>query len=1026
MVYGFVVRSLYASVKSVVCPGELTCQKSTDAVRERPPAAARIWARTGTLLLAAVLLGGLALSPLEAQTASFVSAVAPLGGGFQDPSGVVVDGNGNVYVGDYYTNTVTEMPAGCASSACVETLGGGFASPEDVAVDGSGNVYVADFNNNAVKEIPAGCIMSMCVTVLAGGFSKPIGVAIDKNGNVYVGDYGNNAVKEIPSGCTMTSCVVALGGGFTGPFGVAVDGSGNVYVADNGNNAVKEIPAGCTSANYMGNLCTVTTLGTGFSGPGGVAVDGSGNVYVADSGHSLVKEMTPGCTTTACITTLNGTFNQPYGVAVDANSNVYVADTLDNAIKEIMGHGVDAGTVAVGTTGPAVTLYFTFTAGGSGISASVLTQGARGLDFADAGTGTCDTNGTSFTYSTGASCTVIATIAPKYTGARFGAVELSDASGIIANAYIYGAGQGPQVTFLPGAESPVGIGLEHPSGAAVDASGNVYITDTNNDRLLKETLSAGSYTQTIVASYFTCAYGVAVDGAGNVFVSDCSTNEVFLDTPSGGGYYTQSVLVSTGLSYPAGLAVDGSGRIYIVDSHNNRVLLETPSGGAYTQSILSTSGLSDPLGVAVDGSGNVYIADSGNSRVVKETLSAGAYTQSVLASSLDDPVGVAVDQGGNVYISESGNNAVVKETPSGGSYSQSTVTTSALNSPHLVSVDESGDLYIADVNNNRILQENYANPPSFSFANTLMGAQSSDSPKTATVSNIGNQSLTFPIPGSGENPNVSANFKLDSATTCPEVLSSSSSAGTLAAETSCALALDFMPATAGALTGSAVLTDDNLNLASATQSIGLSGIGTTSGHTTPTVTVTSSSSSITTGQSLQVTVTVSGSPTPTGSVTLSSGSYTSSPATLVSGSASITVSAGALTVGYDTLTGTYTPDSGSSPTYNSASGTAPVTVTQAVGSCTNPNPNPNPNSVSFANPGDFNGDCRSNVLWRNTSSEEDWLWFLNGTSILNQGAPDAPPHPPHGLLRVLAILMRMAWPMSCGKTAAAERSTCGC
>jgi hypothetical protein len=101
----------------------------------------------------------------------------------------------------------------------------------------------------------------------------------------------------------------------------------------------------------------------------------------------------------------------------------------------------------------------------------------------------------------------------------------------------------------------------------------------------------------------------------------------------------------------------------------------------------------------------------------------------------------------------------------------------------------------------------------------------------------------------------------------------------------------------------------------------------------PTVTVTPSASSITAAQALTVTVAVSGpsgDATPTGSVTLTSGSYTSTAATLSSGSATINVSAGSLATGSDTLTVTYNPDTASSPTYSSASGTASVTVTVPV------------------------------------------------------------------------------------------------
>ncbi len=100
---------------------------------------------------------------------------------------------------------------------------------------------------------------------------------------------------------------------------------------------------------------------------------------------------------------------------------------------------------------------------------------------------------------------------------------------------------------------------------------------------------------------------------------------------------------------------------------------------------------------------------------------------------------------------------------------------------------------------------------------------------------------------------------------------------------------------------------------------------------TPTVAVALSSATITTAQSLGVTILVSATGgTPTGSVTLSSGSYSSSASILASGKASIAISAGSLAAGSDTLTATYTPDSASSSTYNSASGTASVMVTPAL------------------------------------------------------------------------------------------------
>ena len=161
---------------------------------------------------------------------------------------------------------------------------------------------------------------------------------------------------------------------------------------------------------------------------------------------------------------------------------------------------------------------------------------------------------------------------------------------------------------------------------------------------------------------------------------------------------------------------------------------------------------------------------------------------------------------------------------------------------------------------------------------------------------------------------------------------------------------------------------------------------------TPAVTVTSQSS-VNSAQPLPVTVSVSGgngNPTPTGSVTLSSGTYTSSPATLTSGSANITVPAGALAVGNDTLTATYSGDAN----YSTTTGTASVTVVQGIGSCTTANPNPNPNPVSFAAVGDFNGDCRSDILWRNTGTEQVYEWLMDGTTFTSSGSPGLTLPPP--------------------------------
>ena len=112
------------------------------------------------------------------------------------------------------------------------------------------------------------------------------------------------------------------------------------------------------------------------------------------------------------------------------------------------------------------------------------------------------------------------------------------------------------------------------------------------------------YSQSTIASGRSGPSGVAVDGDGNVYIADTQNYRVLKETPTGGGY-TESTIVDS-LNLPFGVAVDGGGNVYIAD--NNRVLKETLLGGSYTQSVI-VGGLSGPQGVAVDSNGNVYIAD---------------------------------------------------------------------------------------------------------------------------------------------------------------------------------------------------------------------------------------------------------------------------------------------------------------------------------------------------------------------------------------------------------------------------------
>lgn len=253
----------------------------------------------------------------------------------------------------------------------------------------------------------------------------------------------------------------------------------------------------------------------------------------------------------------------------------------------------------------------------------------------------------------------------------------------------------------------------------------------------------------------------------------------------------------------------------------------------------------------MDEGGNVYVADTGNN-AVKE-IPPGCTSSScvtTLGGGFFSPYDVGVDGSGNIYIADGGNNAV-KEMPAGCA-SSTCVTTlgSGFEGPYGVAVDGSGNVYVV-VGPSAVKELTAAAPPSLSFANANVGSQSSDSPQTVTLLNIGNAPLSFPVPGSGENPSIPANFTLDSSTTCPEVLTSSST-GTLAAGATCNLAVDFLPTTVGSVSGPVVLTDNNLNATNATQSIELNGTGIASNPT-------ANSQTVPTTESAPVTITLTGS-----------------------------------------------------------------------------------------------------------------------------------------------------------------------
>jgi len=633
----------------------------------------------------------------------------------QTPVAVAVDGAGAfAYIADitynvvrrYDINTLQEqVVAGTGVSGYSGDTGQATAaqlnSPSGVAVDGSGNLFIVDRGNNRVRKVVNGVISTIVGTGTAGfngdgpgtavQLNDPVGIALDSAGNAFISDRANNRVREWVASSGQLVTVAGNGtAGFSGdsglatsaqlnsPSALATDGSGNVFVSDYGNDRVRVFAVG-------GGIITFAGTGVyGFSGdlgpgvpgnatsaklalPQGLAVSG-GDVFISDSFNSRIRKVTGGIITTVAGSD-NAGFNgdgpatttqlrSPWAIAVNAG-NVYVPDFLNNRVRRftvggnmttIAGAGAP-GTFAEPSTATSTQLNF---------PGAVATSGA---DFYVADTATCRIRKIS-----GGN---ISTVAGSTCGT--GAQQLDSPGGVVVTAggdvYIADTGN-CQVKKLTGgtgsmsvfAGSTCGFGgdgssagmaqLNRPSGLAVTAT-DLYIADRDNAVVRKVTLTSPTITTVAgtpgtptdllhpigdggAATSATLSAPSAVEVSGtDLYIADkgnCLVRKVtggtistFAGTTcgfSGDG----AAATSAQLANPSDIAIDSLGIVYIADTGNNRVR-KVVSGTISTRVGTGTAGFSGdggqaglakvagPQSLAVDASRNLYLADTSNSRI---------------------------------------------------------------------------------------------------------------------------------------------------------------------------------------------------------------------------------------------------------------------------------------------------------------------------------------------------------------------------------------------------------------------------
>ncbi|MGD0158204.1 MAG: NHL repeat-containing protein, partial [Terracidiphilus sp.] len=825
--------------------------------------------------LVLTLLCGPGIS-LNAQTAHFSGYTTNLYTGnystnVLNPVGVVMDANHDIFVAD----------AGNAA-----TGGSGFTHVWEITPNGSGGY-------NTPVSLAAG-------TATSSPYIYIYGVTLDSNRNLWFTDYGcgaaptsgstycstngnpAGAVWEIPySAGNYNGTPAKITATWGAPYGVAADTSGNVFITDFKNNSVSEVASGGSSA---------TTLGGTVPAPRRLTVDAAGNLYVISStGLDIYKLSAPGYATAAVLGT--ATFNTPVGIAIDPVGNLWVTDPYRNALEEatiasgyadvqefarggsgipleipmdaffdgngtfivadsysgldsieqINVLGIDAGQpqANVGTIGR--TLQFEFNSAGTIKAPLVLTSGIASLDYVDAGTGSCTTQGTSHSYVSGETCTVNVNFTPKISGSLYGAVDLLNGSGaVIAQAYLYGGGTGPQLIYVaPASDVPATLKSTFgmPMGLSVSRNGaNVFVADNSAGAV---DVISGS-TVTAIGGSFTKPAAVAVDGAGNVFVADSGSktiSEIPYNGTTWGTAVSFSSLKKNGVSFtfadPIGIAVDADDDIFVADG-SGAAVYEILQASNYTivNQIASSFTFSNPAALGFDGDGNLYVADSGAGAIYELTsASKFAAPAGALVSGLTTPTGLAVDGAANLFFISG---TKLQEFPVGGSI---TTLASGLAAPYGIAVDLGRNIYLDSDNlgsNNPVLKLDYVDPPTLNFASTSYLATSSDSPQLVIVENVGtgsgsaitltaNPTVTTTTAGAG------GSFTSDASTTCS---STTTLAGT-AAGSICNIGVDFVPQAVGSIAGTVTLTD---SYTGSPQTINLAGTAIKANQTTLTVT----------------------------------------------------------------------------------------------------------------------------------------------------------------------------------------------
>jgi len=661
--------------------------------------------------------------------------------GLVNPTSVVADPAGDVFVADPGAGTVSEFAAGTTTPAI--PVGSGLINPDGLAFDANGNLFIADDGVPDVVEIPntgtagtfvAGTqktVISSSTTFGGTVLANATALAVGPNGTLYISDNGNKRVvfwNPIVGQAGVTLATAA--NGLKSSWGIAVDSSSNLYVADSTSNEVLIFsPAGAISTITAPNVTQAV----------GVAVDASGSVLVSDASTGNIVRVPDlsGTLTPAQAITIETIAPQAYAMSLDSQGDLYVGGGHGKAAYAIQrsAASINLGTVSDGVTNSA-TVYL-MSAGNTAATLATpdVTEPTNTMfTLVPAASNGCASGSSG---PPGSSCQFTGTFAPPPAtadGPQSGTATINIATPAFAF-NVNMSGTATVSSILPqtitGFAPPTAlqIGQQITLSATGGDSGNpvVFTIDPSSACPTCATITGSVLTAVSVGSVKVDANQAGGAANGNQYAAatqvqapvTISNTVVASDVPAllmnQINWSYQSGAFTDGQN-PAGgsFAVTQNGLIYVGTTYNNKTDIVNASTGALIQAISMSGG-----GVfAIDSKNNLYMGHLYNSAVFKIPFVNGAYvtlsdlssapnctgTDTTICTVANIPSGgmkaVALDASDNLYMvtvpASPGTSAIYECAASCQTGGTATLVYSDANSVSQIAFDPWGNMFFTD------------------------------------------------------------------------------------------------------------------------------------------------------------------------------------------------------------------------------------------------------------------------------------------------------------------------------------------